>query len=160
MVKRKFKFENWELFIIILLIILILDNTYDGFNQINNNQKIENEQIIKNTRNFYISFHNLDLIYNMNGLKSQINELGCYLPDNTTLKITDFLDTGSDFIERPLSDYYISSMNQIDELFISNSIQETSRLNSEIIGNRFILNMIYILFIGMLIGMRIKNGEK
>lgn len=121
MKKKKFKpFESLpDALILILVIFLVLSSV-----------------------NFWKGMHNVDLVWNYIGVANQINEVGCSLPDGTILKVPsldDVTDKGSDYQSRPLTDYYIIGMNQIEKYFI--------------------FAIIDTLVLGFLIGRRMKNGK-
>lgn len=60
---------------------------------------------------FYIGFHNVDLAYNMERFTCGINNA----QDN--FEIGSLTDIGSDFIERPLHEYYITGLNYMRGAF-------------------------------------------
>jgi hypothetical protein len=70
--------------------------------------------------NFMSAFHNVDLVTNIEGLVCDINSAGFSNSLNQTLFIprNNLTDTGSDFETRPLTAYYIASMNGLQKYFI------------------------------------------
>lgn len=69
---------------------------------------------------FFMAFHNLDLSYNVMRMESAINNADLY-DANGTKVLMDFsklMDKGSDFVERPLVDYYIGSLNNLSLFFM------------------------------------------
>lgn len=67
------------------------------------------------TQQFMSNWHSIDSNYNLKNIQLQINDLlrpnNLYLPNNWT-------DSGSDLINRPVDDYYISSMNGLKNNFL------------------------------------------
>ena len=95
--KNKFKvnLRVIEILVIIILVISIADCVKD----------------------FFLSFHNVDLSYNAINLQNQINAQGLYTLNGTNIRLEGFTDIGSDFVERPIEDYYISSLNTMENVF-------------------------------------------
>jgi hypothetical protein len=69
---------------------------------------------------FMANWHNLDIIHNMNFIINRINEAGFQDENGSILYIPQsaITDTASDYVERPLNDYYISSNNSILKYFL------------------------------------------
>lgn len=86
---------------------------------------------------FMNAFHNVDLVMNMQTMVNGINEAGLHDDGNLTLFIPfeDIKDTGSDYVTRQLSDYYIPSMNNLKKYFI--------------------LSLIDLMLLGLLLGRRL-----
>jgi hypothetical protein len=87
---------------------------------------------------FAMSFHNIDLIMNFKTITAAINDAGFINPLNQTLVLpfSEIQDTGSDYVSRPLDDYYISSANNLKKYFF--------------------VGLVDILLIGLLLGRRLK----
>jgi len=102
----------------------------------------------ENTRQFYLKYHNLDLIFNMQNMIGAINAAELYNPDGSLVYIPfgGINDTGSDFVERPLTSYYIPSMNGIDEDYM-NSVKS--------LNNYFIMGLLDVLVLGLLLGKKL-----
>ncbi len=69
---------------------------------------------------FYKGYHNVDLVYNYAQIVDGVNEVNKQYGGNVTIEINtlnEATDTGSDFIEKPLSYYYIRGMNQMEFAF-------------------------------------------
>lgn len=69
---------------------------------------------------FFLSWHTIDLAWNIQILTNQINSAGLYTGNGTQIIIPfeKVMDTGSDFVSRPLVNYYISSSNNLRKYFI------------------------------------------
>jgi hypothetical protein len=101
-----------------------------------------------NTRNFYLQYHNVDLTFNIQNIVSTLNAAGLY-DSNGSLVYIPFekvTDTGSDYVERPLTKYYIPSMNSIDEAYM-NSVKHLNKY--------FVLGLIDVLVLGLLLGRKL-----
>jgi hypothetical protein len=69
---------------------------------------------------FFIAWHNLDLSYNVLRINNAINNAELYDANGSrvTMDFSNILDTGGDYVTRPLTSYYISSLNSISLYFI------------------------------------------
>lgn len=73
----------------------------------------------ENTRVFYLAYHNIDLTFNIQRVVGAINGANLYTQNGSQVYVPfeSLNDTGSDFVERNLQDYYIPSMNSIDQSY-------------------------------------------
>jgi hypothetical protein len=86
-----------NVFILTLILLLVLDCYY-----------------------FWIAFHNVDLSTNVLRITDSLNSANLYDANGSrvTLDFSKIFDKGSDFISRPVSDYYIISLNNLSVYFM------------------------------------------
>ena len=122
----------------ILLCIVILVFIFMNYNLTMSN----------NESSYYKSWHNVDLIFNMQNIVNGINQANLYTQNGTPvmLPFDNLNDTGNDLITRPLAGYYIPSMNNIDDSYMNS----TKSLN-----NYFLAGLLDVLVLGLLLGRKL-----
>lgn len=73
---------------------------------------------------WYSGFHNIDLIFNVRTMTDTVNSANLHGPNNTPafMDFSKIMDTANDGITRPLSSYYITSMNTLKNYTIAGFI--------------------------------------